>query len=158
MLITNATLVTWSEPNQLLEDSALHIKNGVISEIGSQREMVQKYPQEERLDARGQFVLPGNICAHTHFYGAFSRGMAIPGPAAADFPQILAKLWWPLDRSLTLEDVRYSALVWPCRVKMLRKNACGRRCCRAKRTVPWHPGALHAGIFVPFHAGCQFRQ
>src|SRR5512142_2389948 len=98
MLITNATLVTWGEPNQILEDSALQIKNGIISEIGSQREMAQKYPQEERLDARGQFVLPGNICAHTHFYGAFSRGMAIPGPAAADFPQILAKLWWPLDR------------------------------------------------------------
>jgi putative selenium metabolism protein SsnA len=111
MLITNATLVTWSQPNQILEDSALLIRNGLITQIGSDPEMLQKYPGEERLDAHGQFVMPGNICAHTHFYGAFSRGMAIPGPAAADFPQILAKLWWPLDRSLTLEDVRYSALV-----------------------------------------------
>jgi putative selenium metabolism protein SsnA len=37
--------------------------------------------------------------------------MSIPGNPARDFSEILAKLWWPLDKSLTLEDVRYSALV-----------------------------------------------
>jgi putative selenium metabolism protein SsnA len=37
--------------------------------------------------------------------------LAIPGPAPKDFPEILEKLWWPLDRSLTYEDVRASALV-----------------------------------------------
>jgi putative selenium metabolism protein SsnA len=55
--------------------------------------------------------MPGNICAHTHFYGAFARGMAIPGPAPQDFPEILKKLWWPLDKSLSEKDVRASALV-----------------------------------------------
>jgi putative selenium metabolism protein SsnA len=55
--------------------------------------------------------MPGNICAHTHFYGAFARGMAIPGRAPDSFPQILDKLWWPLDRALTAKDVHYSALV-----------------------------------------------
>src|SRR5512146_1635223 len=111
MLIINGTLITWEQTNQVLEGQALVIQDGLITEVGAQEEIIERHPNDERLDARGQFVLPGNICAHTHFYGAFSRGMAIPGPAAADFPQILAKLWWPLDRSLTLEDVRYSALV-----------------------------------------------
>ena len=37
--------------------------------------------------------------------------MAIPGPAPKDFPEILEKLWWPLDLALTHEDVRHSALV-----------------------------------------------
>jgi putative selenium metabolism protein SsnA len=37
--------------------------------------------------------------------------MAIPGTPPKDFPEILRKLWWPLDKSLTEEDVRYSALV-----------------------------------------------
>jgi putative selenium metabolism protein SsnA len=63
------------------------------------------------LDAGGQLVMPGNICAHTHFYGAFARGMAIPGDPPKDFPEILERLWWKLDKALTLEDVRYSALV-----------------------------------------------
>ncbi|MCZ7670981.1 MAG: hypothetical protein M5U34_29465 [Chloroflexi bacterium] len=38
--------------------------------------------------------MPGNICAHTHFYGAYSRGLGIPGPPLKDFPDILEKLWW----------------------------------------------------------------
>jgi len=37
--------------------------------------------------------------------------MAIPGEAPRNFPQILERLWWRLDKALTLEDVRYSALV-----------------------------------------------
>ena len=55
--------------------------------------------------------MPGNICAHTHFYSAFSRGLGIPGSAPKDFPEILEKLWWPFDKSLLEEDIRYSALI-----------------------------------------------
>lgn len=111
MLITNGKLITWEEPNRILDGQAIHIHEGLISEIGPNRELISKFPEDRHLDARGQYVMPGNICAHTHFYGAFARGLAIPGPAPKDFPEILQKLWWPLDKSLTLEDVRYSALV-----------------------------------------------
>jgi putative selenium metabolism protein SsnA len=111
MLITHANLITWEEPNRILEDHAVCLKNGLIAAIGPSPEMERTHPTEERLDARGQYVMPGSICTHTHFYGAFSRGMAIPGAAPKDFPEILGKLWWPLDKALTLEDVRYSALV-----------------------------------------------
>jgi putative selenium metabolism protein SsnA len=55
--------------------------------------------------------MPGNICAHTHFYGVFSRGVGIPGDAPRDFPEILGKLWWNLDRALLGPGVKYSALV-----------------------------------------------
>lgn len=51
------------------------------------------------------------ICAHTHFYGGFARGMAIPGPPASNFMQILEQLWWKIDRALTLEDCKYTTLV-----------------------------------------------
>jgi putative selenium metabolism protein SsnA len=36
--------------------------------------------------------------------------MAIPGEPPVDFPSILQSLWWRLDKALTPEDVRYSAL------------------------------------------------
>jgi len=111
MLITNGILITWETPNRILENQAVRIEGNKIVEIGPQSEMIERYPQEERLDAEGQYVMPGNICAHTHFYGAYARGMGIPGEAPADFPQILNKLWWPLDKSLNKEAVRYSALV-----------------------------------------------
>ena len=111
MLITNAKLITWENPNQVLEGQAVYISAGRIDAVGPEGQLVSEYPDAEILDAGGQYVMPGNICAHTHFYGAFARGMAIPGPAPKDFPEILRKLWWPLDKALSLEDVRASAEV-----------------------------------------------
>src|SRR5688572_4211118 len=119
MLITNATLITW-EPtaNRILDDHAILIENDRIQEIGMTSELAERYPQTQIFDARGQYVMPGNTCAHTHFYGAYARGMAIPGAAPKDFPEILQKLWWPLDRSLDAESIQYSVL--PCLVDAIK--------------------------------------
>jgi len=118
MLITNGTVITWEPGNRVLEDHAILIDNNHIREIDTSKNLTARYPSEEKLDARGQYVMPGNICAHTHFYGAYARGMAIPGSAPKDFPEILRKLWWPLDRSLDAESIQYSAL--PCLVDAIK--------------------------------------
>jgi putative selenium metabolism protein SsnA len=110
MLITNAKLITWTG-EEILDDHAVLIREDKIAAVGPSQALEQEHPEEQRLDARGKYCMPGNICAHTHFYGAFARGMAIPGRAPKDFPQILEKLWWPLDKALGDEDVRNSALV-----------------------------------------------
>ncbi len=111
LMIVNGRIVTWEQENRILENHALLITDGKISKISEQAELINQYPDVEKLDAKGQLVMPGNICAHTHFYGAFARGMAIPGPAPKDFPDILERLWWRLDRALFELDVQYSALV-----------------------------------------------
>jgi putative selenium metabolism protein SsnA len=111
MLITNADIITWEHPNRILENYAVLIENGLIADLGPTPAMTARYAASEKLDAGRQFLLPGNICAHTHFYGAFARGLAIPGKAPRDLTAILEKLWWPLDRSLRPDDIRYSALV-----------------------------------------------
>ncbi len=118
MLITNATLITWESENRVLADHAILVENDRIKEIGPSADLIARHPNEEKLDARGQYVMPGNICAHTHFYGAYARGMAIPGPAPKDFPEILQRLWWPLDRSLDAESIQYSVL--PCLVDAIK--------------------------------------
>jgi putative selenium metabolism protein SsnA len=111
MLITNALLATFGERNQLIENAALYIHGDRVADVGDSAALTRKYPDAETIDARGQLVMPGNICAHTHFYGAFARGLAIPGDPPRDLPEILGRLWWPLDKSLRDLDVRYSALV-----------------------------------------------
>jgi putative selenium metabolism protein SsnA len=40
--------------------------------------------------------------------------MALPGEPAADFPHILANLWWRLDKLLTPDDITASAQVFLC--------------------------------------------
>lgn len=112
MLIINGKLITWGEENRIIGDGwGLLIRDGVIEKIAPEKDLILAYPDEEKLDADGQFVMPGNICAHTHFYGAFSRGLGIPGDAPKSFTQILDKLWWNLDKALDEEGIRYSALV-----------------------------------------------
>lgn len=118
LLITNARLVTWEEPNRIIENGALLIDGERIAAVGDTSVLEAQHPEAERLDARGQLAMPGSICAHTHFYGAYSRGLAIPGPAPKDFPEILQRLWWPLDKALDERSVRYSALV--CLVDAIR--------------------------------------
>ncbi len=118
MLITNSTLITFGKENQVIHDGAILIAGEHIADLGQTAELAAKYPNEEILDAQGKLAMPGLICAHTHFYGAFARGMAIPGEAPQNFPEILEKLWWRVDKALYWQDIRYSALV--CLVDAIR--------------------------------------
>lgn len=112
MLITNGTVVTLGRENKIIPNGAIYIEGDKIADIGTTESLVAAHPGTVRLDAGGKLVMPGNICAHTHFYGAFARGMSLPpGPPPKNFPEILQKLWWRIDRALTPEDSKYSALV-----------------------------------------------
>ncbi len=118
MLITNGNLVTMETPNRIVPGGALYLEGGRIADLGPSAELEAAYPEAERLDAAGRLVMPGLICAHTHFYGAFARGMALGGEPATNFPEILERLWWRLDKALWPDDVRASALV--CLVDAIR--------------------------------------
>ncbi|MCS6844835.1 MAG: putative aminohydrolase SsnA [Caldilineales bacterium] len=111
LLIHNALVCTLGEANQVIADGAVLVAGGRVAAVGRSAELLAQHPNAGRVDAHGKLLLPGSLCAHTHFYGAFARGLYIPGPAPRDFPEILRRLWWTLDRALDEEGVRYSALV-----------------------------------------------
>ena len=110
-IITHGRVIPFGDENRIIEDGAVAVEGGYIKDVGTTQELVGRYPDWEQVDARGQIVMPGLIVAHTHFYGTFARGMYIPGPPMKNFLEILARLWWQLDRALDEESVRYSALV-----------------------------------------------
>ncbi|MFN2199755.1 MAG: putative aminohydrolase SsnA [Caldilineaceae bacterium] len=120
MLIHNAIVVTFDQENRLIEHGAVRIHGAAIEAVGADTDLLAQYPEDERWDAGGMLLMPGQICAHTHFYGAFARGMYIPGQPAKDFPEILDRLWWRLDKALDLGGVRSSAEV--CLVDAIRNG------------------------------------
>jgi len=120
MIIHHATILTFNQDNQVIADGAVRYHNGVIDVVGESQQILAQFPNDEQWDAGGMILMPGQICAHTHFYGAFARGMYIPGPPAKDFPEILQTLWWKLDKALDAEGVRSSAEV--CLVDAIRNG------------------------------------
>lgn len=120
MLIYNATVITFDDQNQIIDNGAVHFINDTIDAVGDSRTLLAQYPADQQWDAHGMVLMPGQICAHTHFYGAFARGMYIPGAPAKDFPEILERLWWRLDKALDLAGVQSSAEV--CLVDAIRNG------------------------------------
>ena len=118
LLITHGNTFTLGQRNEQIPDGALYVEGDTIVEVGATAALAAKYPTTQRLDAGGKIVLPASICGHTHFYGAFARGMAIPGAPATNFLEILERLWWKLDRALLWDDVRASAQI--CLVDAIR--------------------------------------
>jgi putative selenium metabolism protein SsnA len=112
LLLTHGQVYTLGQANEFLADGAVYSEDDTIVAVGPTAELAARYPESERLDVGGKLVLPASVCGHTHFYGAFARGMAIPGTPAANFVEILEKLWWRLDRALLADDIRYSALIF----------------------------------------------
>ena len=113
MIIKNANVITCDNEKRIFPDASV-----VIGTDGKIQAIIEKNSEKldfaghsEVIDAHNQYLMPASICTHTHFYGAFSRGMYIPGEAPDAFPVILEKLWWKLDKSLDEKANYYSALV-----------------------------------------------
>ena len=113
MIIANATLANPGQPGQFHEKVSVLIRDGRIAAVEHELGGGPASPGEEIIDARGGLVLPGLICAHTHFYGAL-RAACRAGRAGGGFSHILENLWWRLDKLLTPEDITASALVFLC--------------------------------------------
>ncbi len=107
----NAIVVTLGTRNAVLWDSTVVVEGEKVSAIGKTAEMRNRFPDGDVVDCAGKLVMPGFICAHHHFYSTMARGMAIPGEPAANFVQILERLWWKLDRALSDEDITVSSQV-----------------------------------------------
>jgi len=72
------------------------------------------------IDASGCVVFPGQVLLHTHCYGYPARGMPPLGAPPHTFLDILRRVWWPLDRALTLPAIGLAARL--CLWELLRNG------------------------------------
>ncbi|HHX69697.1 MAG: putative aminohydrolase SsnA [Miniphocaeibacter sp.] len=109
MIIGNGVLITNDADNNFYDCGAVLVKDNVIEDIGTFEDIKAKYPNEEIVDVEGKIIMPGMICAHSHIYSAYGRGMS-PSQPITDFYTVLENQWWRLDKLLTTEDVKLNAL------------------------------------------------
>jgi putative selenium metabolism protein SsnA len=111
LLIGNGCLITRDVNNPLIDAGCVVIQANRIVEVGDTTVLRGKHPAAVFVDAQGGLIMPGLINTHMHCYSSFARGMDLKAQSPQEFNQILERLWWRLDKVLTLEDVYYSAAV-----------------------------------------------
>lgn len=111
LLIGNGLVITRDAKQPIIQDGCVAIKDNLIVEVGLTGELKRRYPVAQFVDAGGKLIMPGLINTHMHFYSTFARGMFLKDAPPTNFGEILERLWWRLDKVLTLEDVYYSAMV-----------------------------------------------
>jgi putative selenium metabolism protein SsnA len=111
LLVGNGRLITHDARLPIIEDGCAAVQGGLIVGVGTTSALTETYPTAQFIDARGGLIMPGLINTHTHLYSTFARGMALKSEAPGNFQEILERLWWRLDKVLSLEDVYLSAVV-----------------------------------------------
>lgn len=110
LVVGNGRLITRDESFPFLEHGAVAIEGTRITAVGCEEDIRKKYQDAEYIDAKGGVIMPAFINTHEHIYSAMARGLSIRGYNPKGFLDILDGQWWTIDRNLTLEQIKYSAM------------------------------------------------
>src|SRR5664280_1080399 len=81
IIITGGTLITMSAGMEIIEDSIVGIKNGLIVAVGQNKDSgCAALQAKETINASGCIVMPGLVNTHTHLPMVCFRGMADDRP------------------------------------------------------------------------------
>lgn len=109
-LIGNGKVITRDKDQPLIDGGAVLVEGNIILKVGKTEQLKKGYSDAEFIDAKGGLIMPGLINTHNHIYSAMARGLSINGYNPNGFLDILDGLWWNIDRHLTLEQTRQSAI------------------------------------------------
>jgi cytosine/adenosine deaminase-related metal-dependent hydrolase len=116
MLFTNATIVTMNPMRDIITDGAIAINDNRIAAIGKSDTLLSQYHDEEVIDVRGKFIIPGLIDTHVHLAQALIRGCADDMALI----QWLCERVWVLQGNFTQDDGYVSARL--CIAEMLKSG------------------------------------
>jgi cytosine/adenosine deaminase-related metal-dependent hydrolase len=84
-----------------------------ITDIGSNEDLVSRFPKDQHIHAEGQVLSPGFVNTHTHLYGVLAHGIPL-SKAPEGFWPFLEDFWWPLvENRIDLPMLR-AAVEWQC--------------------------------------------
>ena len=75
-IVFDATIITMSAANDVIDGGAIAITNGRIAAVGTTAEVRSRFATQHLIDAGGGIVLPGFVNLHTHLAMTLFRGWA----------------------------------------------------------------------------------
>ena len=91
---------------QYLESSYV-IFDEIIHEVGKMKDFKNK--GYDVIDGKDQLLMPNFVCAHSHIYSIFARGLALPFNPK-NFQDILDQMWWKIDSKIDNQITYYSGI------------------------------------------------
>ena len=99
--------------NVRIYDYETYIENGyiifddIIREVGPMSRFKNNF--YHIINGKGQLVIPSFICAHSHIYSIFARGLSLPFNPK-NFMEVLTQMWWKLDKEIDNDITYYSGI------------------------------------------------
>ncbi len=78
-----------------------------VQEVGKMSDFKNK--GYKVIDGKGQLLMPNFVCAHSHIYSIFARGLILPFNPK-NFQEILDQMWWKIDREIDNPVSYYSGI------------------------------------------------
>ena len=139
--------------NVRIYDYEIYIESGyvlfdeVIHEFGEMKNFKNK--GYEVIDGKGQLLMPNFVCAHSHIYSIFARGLSLPFNPK-NFQEILDQMWWKIDSKIDSEITYHSGIAAGCEfllngvTTIIDHHACGEE-------IPFSLGALRQALDKTLH-------
>jgi len=125
LFIKNALVMT-CEPDvisgRIIEDGAVAVDGGLITEIGTTAELEPVYGTSKKvIDARGKIVFPGFIITHTHMPYVMGHNQPVDVSQLRSFWDMLQKMGWEWLEDLITRDGIYASTRYAA-AKMLKSG------------------------------------
>ena len=88
-------------------DNGYVIFDEKIHEVGEMKDFKNNFYLV--INGKGKLVLPNFVCAHSHIYSIFARGLSLPFNPT-NFQEILDQMWWKLDSKIDNKITYYSGI------------------------------------------------
>jgi cytosine/adenosine deaminase-related metal-dependent hydrolase len=110
IILKNANYIDWQTAEILATNIRIDPKRSPSVEFTSQDTTEENEATTTVIDCTGRYVTKSFGNGHHHIYSALARGMPAPHKTPNNFYEILDYIWWKLDKALTLDIIRASAL------------------------------------------------
>jgi len=121
MIFENATILTLNPDREIIEHGAVVVNGKNITAVGKSKDLIEQYPQEQRVDCRSGILMPGLVDAHVHLTQCMLRGMS--DDKDLEVVPWLRQRIWPLLGSYSPEDALASSSL--CVLEMIKSGTTG---------------------------------
>jgi len=120
MIFNNVTIITMDPNRRVLTHAAVVVEQDRILDVGKSKEIIEKYPEKEKINCNGNILMPGLVDNHVHTSQGMMRGLGEGKNPYTSLADWLGSVTYAYQGSYTKADGLASAAL--CILEMLKSG------------------------------------